>query len=116
VAVHLSHELRGTALIVRVGGEIDHAVAEEVRDYLDTWLRRSGARHLVLNLSDLEFMDSSGLGVILGRYRRLAPDGGRIVVCGVNSTVHRMFELSGLYRIVSAAADEDAALAELGVA
>jgi len=116
VAVHLSHELRGTVLIVRLGGEFDHAVTEEVRDYLDVWLRRSGARHLVLNLSTLEFMDSSGLGVILGRYRRLAPEGGRIVVCGVNPTVHRMFELSGLYRIISSARDEDAALAELGVA
>ena len=56
-------------LIVRLSGELDHHTADMVRMQMDEAIQRRQCEHLVLSLKDLEFMDSSGLGVILGRYK-----------------------------------------------
>ena len=53
-----------------------------------------------LDLSGVTFMDSAGLGVILGRYRILSLRGGKLTVCGMSSAIDRIFRMSGLYAIV----------------
>ena len=60
-------------------------------------------------------MDSSGLGVILGRYKQITNRGGKMVVCDVNQAVYRLFELSGLFKILQIEDDEQSALTSLGV-
>ena len=57
-------------------------------------------RDLTLDLSGVTFMDSAGLGVILGRYRILSLRGGKLTVCGMSSAIDRIFRMSGLYAIV----------------
>ena len=63
-------------LIVRLDGEIDHHSAAEIRENLDNMIAETRPKSLVLELSDIDFMDSSGLGLVLGRYRRLQEIGG----------------------------------------
>lgn len=103
-------------LIVRLNGELDHHTADLVRMQMDEEIGRMGCRHLVLSLKSLQFMDSSGLGVILGRYKLIKQKGGKMVVCDVNPSVYRLFEMSGLFKIMSIYEDEDMALSELEVA
>lgn len=103
-------------LIVRLSGELDHHTADEVRMRMDEELARGGCRHLVLSLKSLQFMDSSGLGVILGRYKLIKHKGGRMVLCDVNPSVYRLFEMSGLFKIMSIYENENTALSELEVA
>lgn len=103
-------------LIVRLSGELDHHTANEVRVRMDEELARGGCRHLVLSLKSLQFMDSSGLGVILGRYKLIKQKGGRMVLCDVNPSVYRLFEMSGLFKIMSIYENENTALSELEVA
>ncbi len=64
----------------------------------------------------LSFMDSSGLGVILGRYKRVKANEGEMVVCAISPTVNRLFEMSGLFKIIRLEENEQFALATLGVA
>lgn len=104
------------ALIVRLKGELDHHTAENLRTKLEGAIGQKPGLHLVLSLKGLTFMDSSGLGVILGRYRQIAANGGKMVVCGVDPHTHRLFEMSGLYKIIALESDEQAALSNLGVA
>mgnify|MGYP001951502293 FL=1 len=104
------------ALVVRLKGELDHHTAEGLRAKLDEEIKQSGDISLVLSLKGLTFMDSSGIGVILGRYRQIHAGGGKMVVCGVHPHLHRLFEMSGLYKIIALENDEKAALASLGVA
>lgn len=103
-------------LIVRLSGELDHHTADEVRMRMDEELARGGCRHLVLSLKSLQFMDSSGLGVILGRYKLIKHKGGRMALCDVNPSVYRLFEMSGLFKIMSIYENENTALSELEVA
>jgi stage II sporulation protein AA (anti-sigma F factor antagonist) len=70
-------------------------------------------RNVILSLKELSFMDSSGLGVILGRYKQITAKGGRMVVCDVSPAVYRLFELSGLFKIVGVQENEKSALSSL---
>ncbi len=102
-------------LIVRLCGELDHHTADSVRAQMEDAILRGNSDHVVLSLKDLQFMDSSGLGVILGRYKLLKSRGGKMVVSGVNPAVYRLFELSGLFKILTIYDSERSALTSLEV-
>lgn len=88
------------SVTARLSGELDHFSADSVRTMLDELTEDKSVRYLVLDLSDMTFMDSSGVGVIIGRYKRMTARGGGVRVFGANRQVDRLLELSGLYRIV----------------
>ncbi|CAG7612101.1 Anti-sigma F factor antagonist [Paenibacillus solanacearum] len=103
------------ALIVRLKGELDHHTAESVKTRMEEAIMRGNSSHIILSLKDLSFMDSSGLGVILGRYKLITAKGGKMVVCNVNPAVYRLFEMSGLFKILSIQENERQALHSLEV-
>lgn len=107
-------EIRRNTMLVRPRGELDLGVADMFREALEQGLERYAVRHMVLNLSGITFIDSSGLGVILGRYKRLAGSGGRISLVGARPQVRRILELSGLLRIMSEYPTEEEAIARAG--
>lgn len=109
----LEMELRRRTLIVRLTGELDHHTADLLRSTVEAELDKEVASSVLLSLSGLSFMDSSGLGVILGRYRRLNQMGGKMAACCLNPQVQRIFELSGLTRVISVYDTEEAALSQL---
>lgn len=104
---------RGHVLIVGIKGELDHHTAPVLRTAIEQELDKDIASHILLNLADLEFMDSSGLGVILGRYRRISGSGGQMAAFGLHGHIARVFELVGLPKILSVYDSEEAALAAM---
>lgn len=96
----LLYEKKRNALTVYLSGELDHRTAGEIRAQLDTLIEDSQARRLIFDLTDLAFMDSSGIGLIIGRYKRLRRRGGSVAVMGVDAHIDRIFEMAGLYQIV----------------
>ncbi|MCY0877055.1 MAG: anti-sigma F factor antagonist [Firmicutes bacterium] len=99
--VKLESAHRGSMLIASLSGELDDHEADTVRTILDREMEKSGAKRLVLDLADLTFMDSSGLGVILGRYRKLKAQGGQMAIANVSPTVSKLFEISGIRKIMT---------------
>ena len=91
---------RGPRLHVKLSGELDHHSAEQTRNMLDTLLKDITVRDLTLDLSGVSFMDSAGLGVILGRYRILCMRGGHLTVMGMSGAIDKIFRMSGVYAIV----------------
>ncbi|MHA6483830.1 anti-sigma F factor antagonist [Paenibacillus sp. strain BS8-2] len=102
-------------LIVRLYGELDHHTANVVRFKMEEALLKDQVNHVILSLKELQFMDSSGLGVILGRYKQVKNKGGKMVVCDINPGVKRLFELSGLFKIISVHDNERNAISSLEV-
>ncbi|MBQ8547894.1 MAG: anti-sigma factor antagonist [Lachnospiraceae bacterium] len=94
------YELRGDILVIHLKADLDHHTAVAVRESADSLLARSHAKHILFDFTGVEFMDSSGIGVIMGRYRQVIFQGGRVGVMGVGSNVDRIFKVSGLYKIV----------------
>lgn len=103
-------------LIVRLSGELDHHEANGLREAWQKKLREDRVQHVVLNLREVTFMDSSGIGVLLGRYKEVLKLGGELVVCSVNPVIQRIFEMSGLFKIIRQTENEQLALHSLGVA
>ncbi|GAE36752.1 anti-sigma F factor antagonist [Halalkalibacter akibai] len=116
MSLRIDLEQKGSVLLVRLEGELDHHTAEELRGQVEQILANGSVKHIVLNLELLSFMDSSGLGVILGRYKQVKANGGEMVVCAISSSVKRLFEMSGLFKIIRLEDSEQFALQTLGVA
>ncbi|MFC0558257.1 anti-sigma F factor antagonist [Halalkalibacter alkalisediminis] len=116
MSLQIDLEKRGSVLLVRLEGELDHHTAEKLRAQVEQKLADGQVKHIVLNLELLSFMDSSGLGVILGRYKQVKANGGEMVVCAISSSVKRLFEMSGLFKIIRLEDSEQFALQTLGVA
>lgn len=99
LGLQVSVKWQGEVLHCAVAGEIDLHSASELRARLDEGLARSPSE-IRLDLSATTFLDSSGLGVILGRYRRLREKGGQLSIEGAGGTVRSVLELSGLDQII----------------
>lgn len=96
----LKNTRQGSSLIVHLSGELDHHSAARVRQEMDRLLQDAAIKELILDLKGLEFMDSSGIGLLMGRYRTLSKRGGRMRVRNLDGQVKRVFRASGLYRII----------------
>lgn len=97
-------------IIVTLQGELDHHSSEEVRTRVDDILDREGYKTLIFNFSGVNFMDSSGIGAVIGRYKKMSLRGGKVCLTNVKPNVKRIFELSGMFKIISLYEDLDEAL------
>ena len=87
-------------LYVSINGEIDHHNSATVRESVDIEIKSGGVRQLIFDFSKLEFMDSSGIGIIMGRYRLMSGIGGGVTVTGASAYIEKILRLSGLEQII----------------
>ncbi|MDL4819599.1 STAS domain-containing protein [Actinomadura opuntiae] len=95
--------------VVRLRGELDIAGSDELRRRLDA-ARREHGDHLILDLAELDFMDSQGLSVIVGCYKAATAAGGSLTLAGPRPIVRRTLEITGLNRRIPVQATLEAAL------
>ena len=91
----------GNAVVVALAGEIDHHNASGLRADIDKLIYEERPPKMVLDLANIEFMDSSGLGLILGRYAKVNQLGGRLIVTNPDPCVERIFALAGTNRLIT---------------
>ena len=96
----MEYDRRRDTVTVKIQGELDHFSAQSVRRELDGLIDDPGVKKLVLDVKDMSFMDSSGIGVILGRYRTLSQRGGSVAVKNMNPQVKKVFLLTGMDQII----------------
>lgn len=96
----MKFDRRRDTVTAYITGELDQCSAQGIRRELDRLIEDPAVRHLVLDFQDMPFMDSSGIGVILGRYRALARRGGTVAVKHMNPHVEKVFCLSGMNQII----------------
>ena len=89
------------SLLVKVTGDLDLVVAKEFREKIDEQLEQQQKQNLIVDLSQVKFIDSSGLGAILGRYKIIQGMGGKMTIIGANPTVYRILDLSGVMKIIT---------------
>lgn len=88
-------------LRIKLIGEIDHHSARTVRDEIDKDLYFYRAKTVLMDLSGIEFMDSSGLGLILGRYTKTIELGGKLKVVNPSKAVMKILNLAGTDKIIA---------------
>ncbi len=104
---------KGNTLIAAIFGELDHHTALYMRQKLDSELIRSTIKNLVMDFSNVSFMDSSGIGVIIGRYKNVKNLNGSLVITNISSHIKRILEMSGILSIIPIYENNDTAINNL---
>ncbi|MBQ8349107.1 MAG: STAS domain-containing protein [Ruminococcus sp.] len=86
--------------IAKLSGEIDHHNAKELRNQLDKFIISAQPPELVMDFKNITFMDSSGIGLIMGRSKLMKECGGKLEVRNSQPYIKRVLKLSGIERIV----------------
>ncbi len=84
------------SIVAYISGEIDHHSAKEIREVIDCAAERTSPKMLVLDFRGVTFMDSSGIGLVMGRYKLMSSLGGELEVVNVNSHIKKVMKISGL--------------------
>lgn len=95
-----SYKVDGTCLVYEMPKEVDHHVAKDMCQELDMLVESYHIRELVLDFAQTEFMDSSGIGVIIGRSKTMHFHGGSIAAANLGKRVDTIFKSAGLYKII----------------
>jgi len=101
---------KGETLLVQMQGELDHHTAGTLRAEIDAQLLGDKVKNIVFNFHGVEFMDSSGLGMVLGRYKAASEKGGRVLACALSPAVRRVFDFVGLQTRIPVFGTEQEAL------
>lgn len=92
--------LKGSTLVAELSGEIDHHCCDKIRNDIDDELKLYKAEHLILDFSKVTFMDSSGIGMVLGRYRKLKETGGTVTIRNAGRIVKQLLDMSGVFSLM----------------
>lgn len=108
----ISFETINNILICKLDGEIDHHTAKKLKDEVDKTIDTFFIRNLIFDFKKVTFMDSSGIGAIIGRYNKIKDMGGVLGVINCNKYVEKIFNVSGLFSIIKKFNSLDEAIRE----
>ena len=89
-------EYNDNILTAKISGEIDHHSAAKIRTSIDGQTQKYMPKQLLLDFSDVKFMDSSGIGLIMGRYKQMSLIGGSLLIINIPPHLERIIKLSGI--------------------
>lgn len=110
----IEFQKKSVVLIVKIQGEIDHHCAAILREKIEKEFQKSDTKHLIFDFKDVTFMDSSGIGMVIGRYKSVMAYGGKTVVANANEKVSQIFQMAGMQRIIPQYASVTEALKAIG--
>ncbi len=88
-------------LIVKIAGEIDNSVTQLFRETIDKKILSSNLKYLIIDFKYVSFVDSSGIGFIIGRYNLMKKEKGFIVLSNINYYCEKIFKISGILRLIN---------------
>lgn len=95
-----SYKMQGNTLWVQLEGELDHHLAQQVKKKCQMMMVSNPVENIAFDFLKTDFMDSSGVGMIIGRYQEVQAIGGRVFMKNVNRNIDRIMTISGLYKII----------------
>ena len=98
--MHLKNRLHKNVLYISLEGELDQHTADYTRVNMDRLLEQIAAAQVVIDLANLSFMDSTGIGVLIGRYKKLKDQNVPVFVANPSTQAERIFKMTGLYSIM----------------
>ena len=98
--MRLDFQMTDDILVASACGELDHHSAGTVRDEIDETMEAFSCRHLILDFEKITCMDSSGIGVVLGRYNKVTKKGGRLFVAGCSEYIEKILYMAGIFTVV----------------
>ena len=93
-------EIERTTLTIHLPAEVDHHNAERLKQGADRIIQNKAIRCVIFDFGNTEFMDSSGIGMSMGRYKTVRFMGGNVIAVRVSERIRRILTLSGIYKIM----------------
>lgn len=98
--MHIKSKTYNKTLYIMLCGELDENSAGYSREKLDQLFNGNNFSQIIIDLSELEFMDSTGIGVLIGRYKKMKTRNIPIFICNPSSHAEKIFKMTGLYEIM----------------
>jgi len=111
--LQMEFNMLDSTLVVILIGEIDHHTCVAIRQAVDKTYQKKKARNLLFDFEKVTFMDSSGIGMLMGRYRVVAIGGGNIGLYRVPKDIERILKMSNIFKLMKAYSDKQEALKAL---
>jgi len=96
----VKHFIEDKTLLFEITEELDHHNSERIRNRADYEIQRFMPKRVILDFKKVNFMDSAGIGLIIGRYKQTNCFGGKLEIVNVNSKIKKVFEMSGILNII----------------
>lgn len=100
IIMNITIEKLGSTLVVKLDGELDQSCASSVRERIDNEIASGGISNLIMDFENVGFMDSSGIGVLVGRYKLIKAMDGKMLVIRTKPQVDKVLELSGIKSLI----------------
>lgn len=104
--MNINHYIKEKILLVEFTEEIDHYASDKIRRRVDYEIQRFMPKKVVFDFNRVVFMDSAGIGLLLGRYKTAKVYGGQVELINVNEKLKRIFEMAGVFKIIKLADGE----------
>ena len=88
-------------LLIKILSEIDHHTCEYIKRKCDDQINKFKPKKVIFDLEKVEFMDSSGIGMLLGRYKNIIRNNGTMGLTNLNKNIKRIFEMTGIFKIIA---------------
>lgn len=98
--MNVKHFIEDKALIFEITEELDHHASEKIRKRADYEIQRFRPKRVVFDFKKVNFMDSAGIGLIIGRYKQAEMYGGKLELINVSKKLKEIFEMSGILKII----------------
>ncbi len=98
--MNVKHYIEDKILLFEITEELDHHESEKIRKRADYEIQRFMPLRVIFDFRKVSFMDSAGIGLIIGRYKQVAALGGRLELMNVNDKIRKVFEMSGIPKII----------------
>ena len=96
----MEYQVQENCLTIFLPKEVDHHNAEEVKKSADAIIEKEHIKYVIFDFEQTDFMDSSGIGILIGRYRLISCFGGKVYASHPDKQIRRMLEMSGMKNIV----------------
>ena len=93
-------------LVFKINEDIDEYCAQKIRRRLDNEIERYMPKEIIFDFSNVSFMDSAGIGLLIGRYKFARMLGGNVKISNINTSIRKIFEMSGILRIIPETKEE----------
>lgn len=98
--MQVKHRIYNGILYVMLCGELDEHNSVYARDTLNDLFNKSGFSQVIIDLSEMDFMDSTGVGVLIGRYKKMKEKNIPIYICNPSKHAEQIFNMTGLFNIM----------------
>ena len=115
MGLNMQMSVKRNILTLRLTGELDQYSCKKLKSKVTDVINKYSIKYMIINFEQLDFMDSTGIGFMIGRYQDMKKNGGKLIICSMNDIIEKIFNLSGLRKICNVVENEELAYKMLEV-